>query len=61
MKSNKFGNTRKDTRWKRGEIIVAEKVRKQNESEYGGMRELRELRLMRLENTPDGRVVSWFL
>ena len=43
MKSNKFGKTRKDTRWKRGEITVAERVRKQSESEDGGMRELREI------------------
>ena len=43
MKRNKFGKTRKDTRWKRGEIIVVESVRKQNESEDGGMRELREI------------------
>ena len=42
MKRNKFGKTRKDTRWKRGEIVVAEIVRKQSESEDGGMRELRE-------------------
>ena len=42
MKSRKFGKTRKDTRWKRGEIVVVEGVRKQSESEDGGMRELRE-------------------
>ena len=42
MKINKFGKTRKDTRWKRGEIVVVEIVRKQSESEDGGMRELRE-------------------
>ena len=42
MKSNKFGKTRKDTRWKRGEIVYSKIVRKQSESEYGGMRELRE-------------------
>ena len=62
MKRNKFGKTRKDTRWKRGEFVVGEVVRKQSESEDGGMRELKErkrvLRLLRLENTPDGRVVS---
>ena len=27
MKRKKFGKTRKDTRWKRGEIVVAEIVR----------------------------------
>ena len=43
MKRNKFGKTRKDTRWKRGEIVFVEKVRKQSESEDGGMRELREI------------------
>ena len=42
MKRNKFVKTRKDTRWKRGEIVVVERVRKQSESEDGGMRELRE-------------------
>ena len=43
MKSNKFGKTGKGTRWKRGEIVVVERVRKQSESEDGGMRELREI------------------
>ena len=42
MKRNKFGKTRKDTRWKRGEFVVVENVRKQSESEDRGMRELRE-------------------
>ena len=42
MKRSKFGKTRKDTRWKRGEFVVVEIVRKQSESEDGGMRELRE-------------------
>ena len=42
LKRNKFVKTRKDTRWKRGEFVVVERVRKQNESEDGGMRELRE-------------------
>ena len=42
MKINKFGKTRKGTRWKRGEGIVVKRVRRQNESEDGGMRELRE-------------------
>ena len=42
MKRSKFGKTRKDTRWRRGEFIVVENVRKQSESEDGGMRELRE-------------------
>ena len=59
MKRNKFGKTRKDTRWKRGEFVVVERVRKQSESEDGGMRVEKDLRLMRLENTPEGRVVSW--
>ena len=26
MKRNKFGKTRKDTRWKRGEFVVVERV-----------------------------------
>ena len=43
MKSNKFGKTRKDTIWKRGEFVVVEIVRKQSESENGGMRELRDI------------------
>ena len=43
MKSFKFGKTRKDIRWKRGEIVIVEKVRKQSESEDGGVRELREI------------------
>ena len=42
LKINKFGKTRKDTRWKRGESVVVEIVKKQSESEDGGMRELRE-------------------
>ena len=42
MKINKFGKTRKDTRWKRGEFVTVERVKKQSESEDGGMRELRE-------------------
>ena len=42
LKINKFGKTRKDTKWKRGEFVVVESVRKQSESEDGGMRELRE-------------------
>ena len=42
MKIIKFGKTRKDTRWKRRKFIAAERVRKQSESEDGGMRELRE-------------------
>ena len=40
MKRNKFGKTRKDIRWKRGEIVVVEIIRKQSESEDGGMREM---------------------
>ena len=43
MKRSKFGKARKDTRWKRGEFVVAERVRKQSESEDGGMRELKEI------------------
>ena len=39
----KIGKTRKDTRWKRGESVVVEIVRKQSESEDGEMRELREI------------------
>ena len=42
MKKSKIGKTRKSTRWKRGEFVVVERVRKQSESEDGGMRELRE-------------------
>ena len=42
LKGNKFGKTRKDTRCKGTEIVVVEIVRKQSESEDGGMRELRE-------------------
>ena len=43
MKINKFGKTRKDVRWKRGKCVAVEKVRKQSESEDGGMNELREI------------------
>ena len=43
MKINKFGKTRKEIRWKRGETVVVEIVRKQSESEDVGMRELREI------------------
>ena len=42
MKIKNIRKSRKDTRWKRGEIVVVERVRKQSESEDGGMRELRE-------------------
>ena len=42
LKRNKFGKTRKDIRWKRGEFVVVEMSIKQNESEDGGLRELRE-------------------
>ena len=42
LKRNKFGKTRKDTRWKRGEFVAVENE-KQSESEDGGMRELREI------------------
>ena len=41
MKSIKFGKTIKHIRWKRREFVVVEIVRKQSESEDGGMRELR--------------------
>ena len=44
LKFKKFGKTRKDIRWKRGEMVVVKIVRKQSESEDGGMRELRENR-----------------
>ena len=43
LKRRKFGKTRKYTKWKRGEFVVVKPVRKQNESEDGGMRELREI------------------
>ena len=43
MKRNKFGKTRKDIRWKRGEFVAVESMRKQSESEDGEMRELRVL------------------
>ena len=54
--------TRKYTRWKRGEFVVAEKVRKQSESEDGGMRELKERywSLLRLEKAPEGRFDNLF-
>ena len=42
MKIIKFRKTRKYTRWKRGEIVVVERVRKQSESGDGRMKELRE-------------------
>ena len=35
VKRNKIGKTRKHTRWKRGEFVVVESVRKQSESEDG--------------------------
>ena len=43
VKRRKIGKTRKHTRWKRGEIVVVESVRKQSESGDGGMRELRDI------------------
>ena len=61
MNRNKFGKTRKGTRWKRREFVVFERVRKQGESGDGEMRIERDLRLLRLENTPEGRVVSLLL
>ena len=43
VERKKFGKTRKHTRWKRGEFVVVEKVRrKQSESGDGEMRELRD-------------------
>ena len=42
VKRNEFEKTFKHTRWKRGEIVVVERVRKQSESGDGGMRELRD-------------------
>ena len=60
MKRNKFGKTRKDTRWKRGEIIVVERENEVREK-LRNERVKRDLRLLRLENTPEGRVVSWLL
>ena len=38
-----MAKTRKDTRWKRGESVIVKRVRKQSESEDGGMRELKEI------------------
>ena len=58
VKRNKIGKTRKHTRWKRGELVVAKRVRNQSESGDGGMRVERDLMLMRLENTPEGRDLS---
>ena len=43
LKINKFEKTRKDTRWKRGEFVVVDFMKKQSENEDGGMRELREI------------------
>ena len=43
MKRSKIEKTRKHIRWKRGEFVVVEIVRKQSEGEDGGMRELREI------------------
>ena len=43
LKRSKFGKTRKDIRWKRGEFVVFEIVRKQSESEDGEMRDLKEI------------------
>ena len=54
MKINKFGKTRKDTRWKRGEHVVTDKE-KQSESEDGGMRELREVRLVKTSGEREER------
>ena len=61
MKRKKLGKTRKDTRWKRGEFVVVEIMRKQSEGEEGGDERVeRDLRLMRLENTPEGRLIKSF-
>ena len=43
MKRNKLRKTRKDIRWERGDIAVVKIVRKQSESEDGGMRELKKI------------------
>ena len=43
VKRIKIGKTRKHTRWKRGEFVVVERVRKHSECGDGGMRELREI------------------
>ena len=42
MKRKKIEKTRTDTRWKRGEFVVVDIMRKQSENEDGGMRELKE-------------------
>ena len=42
MKRNKFRKTRKDTRWKRGEFVGVEIVRKQRECEDGKKKGIRE-------------------
>ena len=55
MKINKFGKTRKDTKWKGGEVVAIEKVRKQSESEDGGMKELRK----RFEVVEVGKHSRW--
>ena len=43
LKRKKFGKTRKDIRWKRGEFVVIEILRKQSENEDREMRGLREI------------------
>ena len=59
MKIIKSIKTRKDTRWKRGDIVVVEILRKQNERKrWWNERNEKDVRYLRLENTPDGRVVS---
>ena len=58
MKNFETVKTRKDTRWKRGEVVLVDLVRKQSESEDERMRALRILRYLSLENTPEGRVVN---
>ena len=43
MEDSERGETIKNTRWKRGELVAVDIVRKQSESENGGMRELKEI------------------
>ena len=57
LKSNKFGKTRKNTRWKRGEFISVEIVRKHNEI-WGNeikKRWKRDFKEARPTKRPDGR------
>ena len=53
---------REDTRRKCGQMVAVEIVRKKKwEWRWRNERVERELKLLRLENTPEGRVVSWLL